>query len=113
MGEPDDAVGLFNEILGAQLKSDATPGSKAAFTEARGLAQEALGDAQWARGDPATAYKTYLNTIEQPAAHPDGLAPSSGSVWASCSRGLRANALRYADHVGERHCPGPEGASAT
>ncbi len=63
MGEPDDAVGLFNEILGAQLKSDATAGSKAAFAEARGLAQEALGDAQWARGDPATAYKTYLDTI--------------------------------------------------
>jgi tetratricopeptide (TPR) repeat protein len=63
MGEPDDAVSLFTEVLNAQIKPGATAGSQAAFTEAKGLAQEALGDAQWARGDPATAYKTYFDTI--------------------------------------------------
>ena len=63
MGEPNDAVGLFNEVISAQLKPTATAGTKTSFAEARSLAQEALGDAQWARGDPTTAYKTYLDTI--------------------------------------------------
>lgn len=63
MGEPDEAIRLFNIIVNAQVAPSATDKVKNAYFEARDLSLEALGDAQWARRDPATAYHTYLNTL--------------------------------------------------
>jgi hypothetical protein len=61
LGEPDEAIRLFNEVIAVPPPPGET--GQTAFYEARDLALEALGDAQWARRDPATAYKTYLNTL--------------------------------------------------
>ena len=63
LGEPDEAIRLFNEVIAAQPPTNAPENVLSAFYEARDLSLEALGDAQWARRDPATAYKTYLNTL--------------------------------------------------
>ncbi len=63
MGEPDEAITLLNQVVTAQLAPDAAENVANSFYEARDLAQEALGDAQWARRDPATAYKTYYDAL--------------------------------------------------
>lgn len=65
MGETDEAIRIFNEVIAAQPSN--TSSSQGVlpdtFYEARDLSQEALGDAQWARRDPATAYNTYYDTL--------------------------------------------------
>src|SRR4029453_9328012 len=62
-GQPDEAIKQFNSVINFKLEPDATEGARNSFNEALGLAQVSLGDAQWARRDPATAYKTYLDTL--------------------------------------------------
>lgn len=64
MGDPDEGIRLFNEIINVQLPAGANEGLIASFNEARILAREALGDAQWARRDPVAAYNTYLSTLQ-------------------------------------------------
>jgi tetratricopeptide (TPR) repeat protein len=62
-GRPDEAVTLFQSVIDYELPVDATEAARNWQTEARDLSQKALGDAQWARRDPATAYETYKNTL--------------------------------------------------
>jgi Tfp pilus assembly protein PilF len=62
-GHPDEAVTLFQSVIDYQVPADADEGARTSQVEARDLAQEALGDAQWARRDPATAYQTYKDTL--------------------------------------------------
>ncbi|MEO8287670.1 MAG: tetratricopeptide repeat protein [Chloroflexota bacterium] len=63
-GEPDEAIKQFNRVIDFKLAAGSDENVRNSFEEARGLAQEALGDAQWARRDPATAYKTYQDTLQ-------------------------------------------------
>jgi tetratricopeptide (TPR) repeat protein len=63
MGEPDEAIRLFNEVIASSPPVGAEENVLASYYEARDLSLEALGDAQWARRDPATAYKTYYDTL--------------------------------------------------
>ncbi|MEO5951481.1 MAG: tetratricopeptide repeat protein, partial [Chloroflexia bacterium] len=65
LGDPNEAIRLFNEVIAVQPPTNAADNVLNAFYEARDLSIEALGDAQWARRDTATAYKTYLNTLTQ------------------------------------------------
>jgi tetratricopeptide (TPR) repeat protein len=62
-GQPDEAIEQFNSVINFKLEATADEGARASFNEALGLAQISLGDAQWARRDPATAYKTYFDTL--------------------------------------------------
>ena len=62
-GEPDEAITQFNSVINTKLDPNAAENVRNAYNEALGLAQESLGDAQWARRDPATAYNTYMNTL--------------------------------------------------
>jgi tetratricopeptide (TPR) repeat protein len=62
-GEPDEAINQFNSVINTKLDPAATENVRNSYNEALGLAEESLGDAQWARRDPATAYNTYMNTL--------------------------------------------------
>ncbi|HET9493766.1 MAG TPA: hypothetical protein VFR15_06010 [Chloroflexia bacterium] len=62
-GRPDQAVTHFQSVIDYELPVDATEAERNWHSEALNLSQEALGDAQWARRDPATAYETYKNTL--------------------------------------------------
>jgi tetratricopeptide (TPR) repeat protein len=62
-GQPDEAIEIFNNVINVQLPTDAADNVQQYFTEARGVAEEALGDAQWAWRNPATAYQTYMHVL--------------------------------------------------
>jgi len=69
-GQPDEAIEIFNSVLNTQLPAGSASNVQQYYTEARGVAQEALGDAQWARRDPATAYKTYMDALSSGNTNP-------------------------------------------
>ena len=62
-GDPGLAITRFNDGLSQQAPVGAKDEIKAQYDQARTLALEGLGDAQWANRDPATAYKTYYDIL--------------------------------------------------